>query len=135
MLCPFELMRAMRKKMSTSRIMNQDACPNMLQIHVLHMISEHQGITMKEVAGFMKVSSPSATTFVNRLVNLGWVERVADIKNRKLVRLKMTLKGEKVLKDMMTARHKAFELLLSGLPQADQQDFIRILQKLLDNAR
>src|SRR5665213_2676417 len=70
---------------------------NPMQMHALIVIKEHEGLTMKELAQFLRITSPSATSFVNRLVRLKWVKRVSDLTNRKLVRLKLTDSGAKMI--------------------------------------
>jgi len=127
----FELLRTVRKQFLQKPHMHATDCPSMLQMQVLHMIMEHEGLTMKEVAAFMKVSSPSATSFITRLVNLGLLERVADSKNRKFVRLKITKKGKTQLALKTDMRNKALTNLLSTLTKKDQEDFTRILHALV----
>ncbi|MDB4979106.1 MAG: Transcriptional regulator SlyA [Candidatus Peribacteria bacterium] len=131
----FEILRHIRKKMIRKQEENTEDCVNMLQMQTLHMLTEHEGATMKEVADFMKVSSPSATSFISRLVKMGWIDRVSDPLNRKLVRLKVTAKGKKLLQEKMLERKKVFAEMLDLLPLEDQQEFARILGLLLDNLR
>ncbi|MSR86879.1 MarR family transcriptional regulator, partial [Candidatus Peribacteria bacterium] len=63
---------------------------NLLHIHSLFLISEQEGLTMKEIAKSLHITSPSATSLVNRLVDMKWVGREHDTENRKLVRLRLT---------------------------------------------
>src|SRR5260221_4502922 len=90
----FEVTRFVRKKMAS--FSSDDKSVNWLQMHAVLLIAEREGVTMKELAHFMKVSAPSATSFVNRLVKMKWVERIADERNRKLVRLRITSVGQKM---------------------------------------
>ncbi len=130
----FELTRLLRRQAMLQH--DDDHCDvNMLQLHALAMIHEHEGITMTQVAKFMKVASPSATSFVNRLVKLGWLQRATDPTNRKLVRLKLTVDGQSVLKKKMQARKQAFRRLMELISQPDQKELARILQKVLDSAQ
>jgi DNA-binding MarR family transcriptional regulator len=103
---------------------------NMLQVHALMHIREHEGMTMKEVAEHLQITSPSATSFVNRLVKLGWVQRVTDSENRKLVRIKVSEKGDTMLQATMKQRKEHLRGILSLLPTKDQQDLARILTSL-----
>jgi DNA-binding MarR family transcriptional regulator len=103
---------------------------NMLQLHAVVLIREHEGMTMKEFAESLKITSPSATSFVNRVVNMGWVQRVADKKNRKLVRLKITPLGKRLLQARMQEKRRCFRDMLKLLSVQDQRDLVRVLQKL-----
>jgi DNA-binding MarR family transcriptional regulator len=103
---------------------------NMLQMHALMYIREHKGMTMKELAGHLKITSPSATSFVNRLVKLKWVERFTDAKNRKLVRLRVSKKGEEMLQREWKQRTLHLEQVLSLVPSEDRKHLARILSSL-----
>lgn len=100
------------------------------QMFALHIIHEHAGITMKELADLLCITSPSATSIVNRLVKLKWVVRVADPKNRKLVRVKLASKGKNMLESAMQEQAKAMKGVLNLLSASDQHDFARILTNL-----
>jgi DNA-binding MarR family transcriptional regulator len=103
---------------------------NPQQMFAMFIISEHTGITMKELARELGITSPSATSLVNRLVRMKWVTRVSDPQNRRLVRLTMALAGRKILESAMQARAKAMHEVLSLLPVEDRKDFARILSHL-----
>jgi DNA-binding MarR family transcriptional regulator len=118
--------RTLRQKMACKG----DEHGNMLQIHALVHIREKEGMTMKEMADYLKITSPSATSFVNRLVKLGWVQRFTDAKNRKLVRLKVSPAGMRMLESKISERKAEMRKVLSLLPAQDQKDLARILSTL-----
>ncbi len=128
----FELTRMLRQRIMAHH--DEEHC-NMLQLHVLAMIQKHEGITMTEIAKFMKVASPSATSFVARLVKMGLLERATDPENRKLVRLRVTPAGQLLLREQMDSRRLAFRQMLELLPEPERKEFVRLLQKLLDSAK
>lgn len=103
---------------------------NPLQIFAMYLIEHRQGITMKELAGHLGVTSSSATALVNRLVRMKWVVRRNDPKNRRLVRLKAAPKGRKMLSAVMQKQAKTMRDILSLLEAADRRDFASILIKL-----
>lgn len=121
-----------RRMLHTCR---QNAVANMLQIHALAHLHEQEGMTMTELAKILQVSSPSATSFVNRLVKTGWVERSSDVKNRKLVRLHVTPAGERVLQHTRQARNDVFAEILQALTTEECLAFEQIMRKLLTSAR
>jgi DNA-binding MarR family transcriptional regulator len=133
MAATHSISRSLRQRMAAYKDSEGDA--NMLQIHSLVYIREHEGITMKEFAQYLKVTSPSATSFVNRLVKLGWVERFTDDTNRKLVRLRISKKGEGMILTKMKERTAALHQVVSLLPGRDQQELARILTSLAEALR
>lgn len=122
--------------METARLMKQKFLHahkgsfNPLQIFALFVITEHDGLTMKELAQHLRITSPSATSMVNRLVRLGWVKRTADESNRKLVRVIVAPKGKKVFGSMMKHQAQSMGEILSILQPSEQKDFARILSHL-----
>lgn len=103
---------------------------NFLQLHALFLISEQEGLTMKELAKLLHVSSPSATSLVNRLVRTDWVHREHDETNRKLVRLRLTPAGKKVLREKHEQRRQILREVFSFLSKAEQEQLARIHEKL-----
>lgn len=105
---------------------------NPQQMYATFTIFEHEGLTMKELAEYLGITSPSATSLVNRLVRMKWVSRLADPKNRKLVRLKLAPDGKKKLTTAMKTQSQAMGDVLSLLTVKDRTDFARILSNLHD---
>jgi DNA-binding MarR family transcriptional regulator len=124
-----QITRLLHQKMVTLR-KEKKSMLNPMQMHALIIIKEHDKLTMKEFADYLRITSPSATSFVNRLVRLKWVKRISDKDNRKLVRLCLTDMGRRIIatrmKEHMSSMRQLFELL-SG---ADQREFARILGSL-----
>ncbi len=122
-----DLMRIIRHKMACDA---RGSSLNFLQIHALALINDKEGITMKELADILHISSPSATAFVNRLVKMGWLTRLHDRKNRKFVRLRMTPRGRLVLRRHKLKRITSIRSALSILTSSELAVFARILKKL-----
>lgn len=121
-----EMARMLRKKL----IFDSEARFNPLQFHALMVIRERNGITMKEFADALHITSPSATSFADRLVKLKWVKRRQDPGNRKLVRLEMTTAGAAMISSAMAHHGTVMRNLFSKLPEKDQRELVRILQHL-----
>lgn len=123
-----DLSRAMRQYMHKCI---KDDKVNFLQIHALALVDEHSGVTMKQFAQHMKVTSPSATSFVERLVKLGWVRRVSSDENRKIIRLALTPAGKRMLTTKKKERALLMQQVIDLLPQEDQQRLERIFNHLI----
>ncbi len=103
---------------------------NLLQIHALFVISEQEGMTMTDFAKSLHVSSPSATSLMNRLVKMQWVERMHDDVNRKLVRLWLTPLGKRVLREKNERRREVLRHIFGMLTVAEQEQLARLHEKL-----
>jgi DNA-binding MarR family transcriptional regulator len=103
---------------------------NPMQMFALFIISEHDGLTMKELAAHLHITSPSTTSLVNRLVRTKWVTRKADLSNRKLVRVYLAPVGRKMLSTLMKRQSATMRDILLILNSSDRRDFARILLNL-----
>ena len=109
-----------------------NCCMNLHQVFALVLLQEHTSMIMKEFANAMSIAAPSATTFVDRLVKLGWAKRMFDRKNRKLVRIAITISGKRILeKKKREASVLMKQLIRNAIPSDDQLHLQRILRKLL----
>ena len=124
----YEFGRIMRQHMLCNPKTGEATNP--LQLHALFLISEQEGMTMKELANLLHVSSPSATSLVNRLVKVQWVGRMHDDRNRKLVRLWLTPLGKRVLKEKHDQRRAAFRGIFSLLTSSEQLQLAELHEKL-----
>lgn len=64
------------------------------------------GQTVGEIAGHLDLRPHSAVGLVDRLVRGGWVRRRPDRRDRRLVHVTLTLKGERTLAHL-SAAHRA----------------------------
>ena len=125
----FDMGRIFRQKMM---LCDQDMITmNPLQIHALFIVEERKGLTMTELAEALHVSSPSATSLVNRLVKFGWISRGHDAKNRKLVRVQLTAEGKKFLKRKHQERHAIMMELFGFLTPEEQETLASLHEKIV----
>ena len=101
------------------------------QLHCLSCIQDQDGITMKELATLLQVTSPSVTAFADRLVKLGYVRRHHDAHNRKLVRLVITERGKKILKETMAQKKRICQRFLRVISSSDRLNLLTILRRML----
>jgi DNA-binding MarR family transcriptional regulator len=96
----------------------------------LRLINEKKHVAMKEVAGFLAITPPSATALINNLVKVGYVQRAYDKNDRRAVYLKLTKKGEAILLKSQAEHCKIFTGLLKKLSSKEQLELLNILTKL-----
>ncbi len=125
----YDFGRIMRQQMLGG--MKVGAGANLLHIHALFLISEQEGLTMKELAKALHVSSPSTTSLINRLVKIHWVGRKHDEQNRKLVRLWLTPLGKRILKEKHDRRRDILRHIFSHLTPAEQRQLTHLHEKLI----
>jgi len=104
---------------------------SILQLQALVFLHMKKNAQMSEIANHFKIELPSATSLINKLVEMNLVTRKADKEDRRLVRISLTKQGETLLSEGLRARAKHMEHILSFLSQADKKELLRIIQKLI----
>lgn len=68
------------------------------QFQYLQVIGNHQEITVGEMAKRFQVRSPTATSILNRLVELGLIQKTPSHSDRRVLHLRVTGQGKTILK-------------------------------------
>ena len=90
---------------------------------------------MKEVAGFLNITPPSATSLINIMVKNGVLARREGVGDRRIVWLKITPKGEKILKRGYAQIAGKIKETLSCLSEKEQKALIHILEKIANQKK
>ncbi len=94
----------------------------------------HTGsLNISAVSRLTNVTPSVGTRFVERLEKAGMVERVPDEKDRRIVTVRMTEKGDKVSAAFQDAIDARFRESLEGVDPADVEAFIRVLEAINRN--
>lgn len=121
-----QLMRRMHQKLSLSMADKLTGS----QFMVLKRISDHGRITVSGMAEDLMVSLSAVTALIDRLYKAGYVVRIRDEEDRRLVWLELTDKGSEVLTICHEARWQVIEKYFKQLPEEDLQELLRIYEKL-----
>ena len=100
------------------------------QFFMLLAIRSYGECKMNVLASNMKISMPTATGVINRLVRSGLVERVAKANDRRQVLVRMTNRGEKLIDAFKAVMRARWVKVLKGIGPRDQQNFYEIIIKL-----
>jgi len=108
------------------------------QIKLLTCFSNKSELTMTELSNNLAVSMPTMTAMVDRLVNSQMVERERDNIDRRVVRVKLTDAGEKILRKLVKIRRREMEKILMNLSEEEKESYltsIEVVAQLLAKAR
>ena len=89
------------------------------------------GIKVSEISNFLRVTSPSVTQLVNSLEAQGLVERNVDTEDRRVVRVRLTEKGERILGKAAGTFHELFEGLVEYLGEESTNRLAELLSQVL----
>lgn len=101
-----------------------------LQLETLRYVAEKDNPPMKDIADYLCITPPSATSLINNLVKMKQLERIYDKDDRRLIRLAIAAKGRKTLEVGFKKITKRMQRVLSKLNEKERSDLIKILEKL-----
>jgi len=101
-----------------------------LQLETLRYVAEKDNPSMKDIADYLCVTPPSATSLINGLVKAGQLERVYDKDDRRLVHIAVTPKGKAAFASGFKKITTRMRRVLSNLNAKERNDLFKILKKL-----
>ncbi len=105
------------------------------QFKALLLISEEEGIRMRELARRLGGSFSNATVLVDRLVDKGFVERLAEPQDRRVVLVRTTEEGRQLIEQLITSWRTLSASLLETLSTGDLDTVREALRVLLKAAQ
>lgn len=102
------------------------------QLKALLLISEEEGIRMRELARRLGGSFSNATVLVDRLVDRGLVERLADPEDRRVVLVRTADEGQQLIEQLITSWRTLSPPLLEALAPEDLSKVHEALRVLLE---
>lgn len=112
-----------------SLMLNEDVTPQ--QMITILTINEIGKGKVSLVSKRMGISAPTITGLVDRLLRNGYVERVRDTEDRRIVFVKVTKKGKVFIGKFKKIIQKRWRQILVHLSESERKEYIRILKKLI----
>ncbi len=121
----FSVSRMIKEKYQNERQKNISG----MKLETLRYIKENKPL-MKDIAEYLSIAPPSATSLINHLVEAKLVERVQDGSDRRIVRMSITSFGEKKFAQEMAMIADRMKRMLSPLNTGEKENLIKILEKI-----
>lgn len=102
-----------------------------LQFALLRTLAEHPGIDQVTLAGLVAIDTSTGATVCARLEQKGLLERHVLPANRRQRALVVTPDGQALLARLLPAVQRLRERMLAPLGPGEQQEFMRLLNKLV----
>jgi len=97
---------------------------------MLLAIDSYGECKMSALASNMKITMPTTTGVIDRLVRSGLVDRNTKADDRRQVLVRLTDKGEKLIDAFKAVMRARWAKVLKGIAAKDQQIFYEIILKL-----
>lgn len=102
-----------------------------LQYHILEeMFNQMEGSSMTELAKTIRISKQQLTPLISKLEEKGYVIKVTDPKDKRLVRLRLTEKGKTHVSKRWEAFHRDLCDQISRLNEEDRLDLDFAIAKI-----
>jgi len=100
------------------------------QIFILIYLNKMGELRMTDVARYLSVTTAAATGLVDRLVRGGYVSRVYDPSDRRIIRVRLTEKGKDLVKNLIVHKVARIKEVFSRLSDKDRTDYLRVLTRI-----
>lgn len=100
------------------------------QFHSLLWLGHDGPLAMRELARLLGISDKTVTGVVDRLERRGYVQRLRDAADRRVIRVKLTRKGVATWKKLDAQIEAGITLVLGLLSAEDRRDLMRIFTNL-----
>lgn len=105
---------------------------SMTEVHILEAIEKSESNMMSHVAKRLMVTQGTLTVSASKLVKKGYVERVKDEKDKRIVRLVLTEKAGHVLELHNRFHENMIDKLLNELEVDKEPQLIQSLRNVMD---
>jgi DNA-binding MarR family transcriptional regulator len=105
----------------------------MPQFFVLEFLDRGGESKMSGIAKFINVSTAAITGIVERLVRDGYVIRTSDPKDRRIVMIRLTSKGTRVVKDATERRKEVTMKMFGVISQEEREQYLKILSHIQEH--
>lgn len=127
----FAVRCAVRTKLAQGKKLNPTSW---LRVETLKFIADHEGLSMRDVADYLSITAPSATSLVSGLIKEGLVTKRVDTRDRRALRLTLSRKGKSFLHKKMARGTVVLGELFAPLSQNELKAFIVALEHIRKNA-
>ncbi len=102
------------------------------QFFILEFLHKQGETKMTHLAQFMKVTTAAMTGLIERLVRDGYCLRLDDPGDRRIIKVKLTSRGNELVGKMSRQRRQMILDTFGRISEADRRDYLRILMQIKD---
>ena len=123
------IMKEFARRQANELFKSKITLPQFLILNFLHNSGESK---MKELAKFMKVTTAAMTGIVDRLVRDKYVARHYDPKDRRIIKINLTAKGNNLVNKASQERRDMIISVFGKISEEERRDYLRILTHIYE---
>jgi len=100
------------------------------QFLILDFLNRQGESKMTDIARFMQVTTAAMTGIVDRLVRDSYCIRIYNPEDRRMVKIKLTNKGNELVKKINTRKRQMVINIFGKISEQDRRDYLRILLQI-----
>lgn len=104
----------------------------MPQFVILTFLDRQGALKMSDLARSMGVTTAAMTGIIDRLVRDRYAARTSELKDRRVIKIKVTPMGTRLVKNIQEERRKTCIDIFGRVSQHDREEYLRILTKIRD---
>lgn len=124
-----EVMRGFTRRETSNLIKSKIT---MSQCFVLNHLLKQQESMMKDIARVLNVTTAAATGIVDRLVKYGYIQRIFDAADRRIIRIKLTPRGAELVRKVNAEKKKRVMEVFGKLGDPELEQYLTILSRIND---
>ena len=101
------------------------------QMDILRFLSEHESLTLTELASHVGVSKPSASVMIDTMERHGLIARTVPENDRRSIAIRLTPKSRKLVEAIAEKKKQLIEKLLEKLETPERKRLEALLTALL----
>jgi len=121
------LAREVLRKQSSLRGAGDLSCS---QMAILHLLRDRKSCRMSEIAKFFSVSMSAATGIVARMVKAGFLRRMPDAGDRRIINIRLTAKGKRAINIIFKQRQKMMVSIFGRFSSRERSAYLEIVKKI-----
>ena len=122
-----KFMREVLKRQASVLTSGHITIPQML---ILNLLKEKGCCNMTERAKALSITTSAATGHIDRMNKLKLLKRVPDEKDRRVIKIKMTEKGTRIIDDIQKLRFKMMMDMFSKLEPDERKRYLETVKKI-----
>jgi DNA-binding MarR family transcriptional regulator len=105
------------------------------QFMVLEILNRSGESRMTDLARFMNITTAAMTGIVERLVRDKYVVRTSDPNDRRIIRVRPTAKGSRIVKDMIENRKRLVMKIFGVISEKEREEYLKILMHIREHLK
>ncbi|MBU4376265.1 MAG: MarR family transcriptional regulator [Candidatus Omnitrophica bacterium] len=103
------------------------------QFGILDYLSREGELKMTDISKMLNVTTAAVTGIVDKLVRYGYVMRKPDTEDRRIIKVKITAKGNDIVRKMIEHRRQMIINMFDKISEKEREEYLGILNHIKEH--